>query len=329
MGHFLIKGHRGTLISKTLVFNRFPCHLLQLRLFSDRPVKQSPTTTRSTDHWGPFLIVGNRCTVMPSVSVTEVLDSRKHSPLYMIDLTGFLKMMYRAPDIFLSVFRSKLSEEAGLDSVVPGYGGILDIACRMNRRYSREEVQAKALQVLVNLFPSWMPPAYKAIFSTPFPKFSARMNAWATWVAGTWLMGECEINDVEVLVHLGPGDATGKAILKNQGLRVARCRFLEEAGCASVCVHSCQIPTQRFFSEHMGLPLLMEPNYETFECQFSFGISPTAGTERAARNTPCLARCPSSGSLRLRHTSSLLSGENESGEGEVHNQTDTCSLMED
>ena len=25
------------------------------------------------------------------------------------------------------------------------------------------------------------------------------MNAWATYVAGTWLMGECEVNDVEII----------------------------------------------------------------------------------------------------------------------------------
>ncbi len=118
------------------------------------------------------------------------------------------------------------------------------------------------------------------------------MNAWATWVAGTWLMGECEINDCEI---------DGGKIGKNQGLLVKRCRFLEECGCASVCVNSCKIPTQNFFNEDMKLPLTMEPNYETGECQFSFGLSPTADKEQEALNTPCFARCPSSGGLRQWH----------------------------
>ena len=70
------------------------------------------------------------------------------------------------------------------------------------------------------------------------------MNAWATYVAGTWLMGECEVNDVELFdADSESGVTTGK----NQGLLVKRCRFLEEAGCASVCVNSCKIPTQNFF----------------------------------------------------------------------------------
>lgn len=100
-------------------------------------------------------------------------------------------------------------------------------------------------------------------------------------------MGECEINDTE----------EGKG----QGLLVKRCRFLEEAGCASVCVNSCKIPTQNFFIKDMGLPLTMEPNYETFECQFSFGSIPTSETEAEAKNTPCLSRCPTAGSLKSRH----------------------------
>lgn len=119
------------------------------------------------------------------------------------------------------------------------------------------------------------------------------MNAWATWVAGTWLMGECEINDVEKTDEGTVGE--------NQGLLVKRCRFLEESGCASVCVNSCKIPTQNFFMEDMGLPLTMTPDYETYECQFSFGVTPSPEQELEAKNTPCLSRCPTSGGMRSWH----------------------------
>ncbi len=119
------------------------------------------------------------------------------------------------------------------------------------------------------------------------------MNAWATWVAGTWLMGECEINDCEI---------DGGKIGHQQGLLVKRCRFLEECGCASVCVNSCKIPTQKFFNEDMKLPLTMTPNYETGECQFSFGLTPTEQGEFDAMDTPCFQRCPSAGTLRQWHS---------------------------
>ena len=51
----------------------------------------------------------------------------------------------------------------------------------------------------------------------------------------------------------------------------------------------------------MGLPLTMTPDYETGECQFAFGVSPTEEEERDAMNTPCLSRCPSGGGLRSLH----------------------------
>ena len=133
------------------------------------------------------------------------------------------------------------------------------------------------------------------------------MNAWATKWAGTWLMGECEINDCEI---------DGGGIGKKQGLLVKRCRFLEESGCASVCVNSCKIPTQNFFIEDMGLPLTMTPDYETGECQFSFGLTPAEDGEFDARNTPCLSRCPTAGSMRKWHDG-----------GATH--LNRCSLMDE
>ena len=36
------------------------------------------------------------------------------------------------------------------------------------------------------------------MFSRPLPGLSCQLNAWATWLTCQWLMGECEVNDVEV-----------------------------------------------------------------------------------------------------------------------------------
>lgn len=193
--------------------------------------------------------------------------------------------------IFMAAFRIQLAKQVGKDSTKPltDYSAIIDLARELNYQ---EYPQLKALQTLKSLFPSWLPGSYAKLFSRPFPKFSARMNAWATSVAGCWLMGECEVNDTVI------DDGT---VAKDQGLLVKRCRFLEEAGCASVCVNSCKLPTQAFFMDEMGIPLTMEPNYETHECQFRFGKTPDMETEEAAFSTPCLARCPTAGSLRSQH----------------------------
>lgn len=110
------------------------------------------------------------------------------------------------------------------------------------------------------------------------------MNAYITKLTTFWLMGESELVDVEV---------DGGRVGKGQGLLVKRCRYLEEAGCASVCVNTCQVPTQNFFGQNMGLPLTMTPNYDTFECEFAFGRTPPAPEENEALRVPCFAQCPS------------------------------------
>ena len=200
-------------------------------------------------------------------------------------------------DIFLSVFRTNLAYYVGVDSNYPknDYMGLIELSNALNSRYSdRRKVQQIAQQTLSSLFPNWLPVYFTIMFAKPFPNFSSRMNAWATKMGGTWLMGECEINDIEIngIVH------------KSQGLLVKRCRFLEESGCASICVNSCKIPTQNFFLEDMGLPLTMTPDYETNECQFSFGQLPNEQDEFDAKNTPCLSRCPTAGAMRKWHTGS-------------------------
>jgi len=217
---------------------------------------------------------------------------------------------------FMALFRSKLAEKVGVDSKLPlnDYQGLMELVSAMNARYSdRREVQKIAQDTLLSLFPSWLPSQFAIIFAKPFPSFSSRLNAWATMMTGTWLMGECEVNDCEI-----DGDGIGK----NQGVLVKRCRFLEESGCASVCVNSCKIPTQNFFNENMGLPLTMTPNYETGECQFSFGLTPTKVEEFDAKNTPCLSRCPTAGRMRVWHDG----GQSLNGDTAASSM---CSFMDD
>ena len=246
--------------------------------------------------------------------------------------------------LFLIIFRSKMAEQIGKqnDSKLPydDYEGLMELASTMNIINDKSNVQILSQNVLKALFPGWLPNAFGWMFAKPFPAFSSRMNAWATYVAGTWLMGECEINDCKIDGDSLEGDDFSGV---QQGLLVKRCRFLEESGCASVCVHSCKLPTQNFFAEDMGLPLTMVPNYETNECQFSFGLTPTLKDEIDAKSTPCLSRCPSSGGLRKGHLEDqkkkrLIGGDGGGGEGACDQLIDgtcpsassrTCSLMEE
>ena len=70
--------------------------------------------------------------------------------------------------------------------------------------------------------------------------------------------------------------------------------YLAESGCAAMCVNLCKAPVQAFFTEQLGMPLLMTPNYETLGCELVFGAVPPPLEEDVALSTPCLAGCPSS-----------------------------------
>jgi hypothetical protein len=58
--------------------------------------------------------------------------------------------------------------------------------------------QERTRAILNSLFPSWLPGAFKAMFSGPLPAFSCKLNALATALSCQWLMGPCKVNDVEL-----------------------------------------------------------------------------------------------------------------------------------
>lgn len=304
----------------------------------------SVVTGSSFVSFGAFIHHYDKCTKSRFIATTELssslADSEKLSPKlnpnWVDGPSKDTKPDYEnihgpmgkfVDDIFLSVFRTKLSENVGIDSNrdKKDYMGVVELASALNARFSNhEEIQTRAQNVLRQLFPSWLPGPYTILFSKPFPEFSSRMNAWATKWGATWLMGECEIVDIDLRNptttefiekrnkakqrdNINGGvdqDQVMADIGENQGLLVKRCRFLEESQCASVCVNSCKIPTQNFLMEDMGVPLTMTPNYETYECIFEFGKLPTEENLLEAMNTPCLSRCPSNGSLRKSHSNS-------------------------
>ncbi|KAJ8600902.1 hypothetical protein CTAYLR_010429 [Chrysophaeum taylorii] len=198
-----------------------------------------------------------------------------------------------------SRFRAGLLKEVGGDDTyASGFEGIVEIANLFAKR-GAEEARKAARRVLCSLFPDWPPSPeggvgllywFDILFARPFPAFSAKLNAAATFAFGHWLMGPLELGDLEE-ERAEVGDGRGQLVL------VRRCRFLEESRCASVCVNACKMPTQDFFNEDMGVPLRIEPDYETLECRFKFGLRPTEADEAEARSVACLATCPNNGRL--------------------------------
>jgi hypothetical protein len=123
----------------------------------------------------------------------------------------------------------------GNDVESPGYAGLMELARGLNRKYAPPEAQAEVRKILRGLFPLFIIRLFPLMFSGPFPAFSAKLNAWITKITCAWLMGPMEMKDVpaeELLQGWGDGS--------NQGIVIERCRFLEESGCASVCINTCK-----------------------------------------------------------------------------------------
>lgn len=67
-----------------------------------------------------------------------------------------------------------------------------------------------------------------------------------------------------------------------------------------LCLHQCKLPAQQFFVDTLGLPLTVSPNFETQECQWSFGEVPLDPVDDPTFPSGCLAGCASRSQLKDR-----------------------------
>ncbi|XP_030454781.2 beta-carotene isomerase D27, chloroplastic isoform X3 [Syzygium oleosum] len=187
-------------------------------------------------------------------------------------------------DLLLNLFRSRMVKEVGWDSEKPGYDGLIEVAHRLMMKGSNNsDTRDAAVRILRSLFPPFLLELYQLLVAPVGEgKLAAMMVARVTALTCQWLMGKCTVNSVDL-----PDGASCQS-----GVFVERCKYLEESKCVGICVNTCKLPTQSFFKDYMGVPLLMEPNFEDYSCQFKFGIHPPRPQEDAALKEPCLEICP-------------------------------------
>lgn len=186
-------------------------------------------------------------------------------------------------DVFLSLFRNKMAQEVGWDSEKPGYDGLIELANKLMTGRSNSETKEAAVRVLRSLFPSLLLDLYKRLL-VPIQegKVAAIMVARVTALSCQWLMGPCAVNSVDL--------PDGSSL--NSGVFVEKCKYLEESKCVGICINTCKLPTQAFFKDYMGVPMLMEPNFKDYSCQFKFGVPPPPPEQDSALKEPCLDICP-------------------------------------
>ncbi|KAI3773207.1 hypothetical protein L6452_04411 [Arctium lappa] len=193
--------------------------------------------------------------------------------------------------VFLNLFRNKMVQEVGWDSEKPGYDGLIDVANRLMLARTNSQTQQAAVRILRSLFPPLLLELYKILIAPIAQgKLAALMVARVTALSCQWLMGSCTVNSVDL--------PDGSSL--PSGVFVERCKYLEESKCVGICVNTCKLPTQEFFMDHMGVPLLMEPNFNDYSCQFKFGVHPPE--DDTAFKEPCLEVCPNANRRRTANT---------------------------
>lgn len=153
------------------------------------------------------------------------------------------------------------------------FAGMVDVS-RALLRSKRGDASAARAAVIEGLprVPAW----FRRLF--PYSRWGAALNARVTPGAFGWLVGAARVIEIDV---------DGRPL--RAGVEIERCRYLEAAGCAAMCVNMCQQPVQTFFTRELGMPLRMEPDFQTGACVMSFGVAPLE--DDPALRTPCLAGC--------------------------------------
>ena len=178
--------------------------------------------------------------------------------------------------LLLAAFRWQTQQQTGCKSDEPGFAGMLAELREFQRGHSVEE-QAEASGSIMEALSGPFPQVFRHFAAQPWAPSSL---SYCTTLLLGFLVGEMTLTEREA------GDSRGGGVL------VKRCAVLEQSGCAGLCINMCKLPTERIFADKWGMPLRMQPNFETCECQLSFGVSPPPVEQDATLPAGCLGSCP-------------------------------------
>ena len=182
--------------------------------------------------------------------------------------------------LFIWLFARKMAKALGKGTQLKGYDGLVDLSKQIVQgRNAREQHELIAV-ILKSLIPGWVLAAIRTFFSPT--QLVCELNAWFASVLFEWLVGPCQVAEVEVI------DETGAVRQQRSGVQIEKCRYLEQSGCVGMCINMCKLPTQKFFTQDFGLPLTMTPNFEDLSCEMAFGRIPPPLEEEAAYHQSCL-----------------------------------------
>lgn len=182
--------------------------------------------------------------------------------------------------LFIWLFSRKMAAAVGQGTDLSGYDGFVDLSQKIVQGRSPNEQRQVVAQVLNSLVPGLALKGIRTLFSPT--QLVCELNAWFATQMFEWLVGPCEVSEVEVTLP------SGTVRTQKSGVQIQKCRYLEQSRCVGTCVNLCKLPTQDFFTQEFGIPLTMTPDFEDMSCTMVFGQQAPTPTEDPAFSEPCL-----------------------------------------
>lgn len=180
--------------------------------------------------------------------------------------------------LLLSIFRWQLQRQTSVEpDPNPGFEGMI-AELRAYQRTHSTSAQSDCAEGIIDSLVGPLPEVWK-ILAARFEWSPAALAFFAPYFLH-FLVGEMEATE---RAH---GDS------RPGGVLVKRCAVLEHSGCKGLCATMCKIPTERHFAQRWGVPVYFQPNFETYECQVSFGVQPPPAVDDPSLPIGCLQQCP-------------------------------------
>jgi Beta-carotene isomerase D27-like, C-terminal len=187
--------------------------------------------------------------------------------------------------LFIWLFTRKMGQALGATTTVSGYGGFVDLSKQIMQGRNPQQQQAIVAKVLQSLVPAPVLWAIRTFFAPT--RLVCVLNAWFAARMFEWLVGPCEATIAEINL------ADGTVRSQPSAVKIEKCRYLAASGCVGMCVNMCKVPTQDFFTQKFGIPLMMTPNFTDLSCEMVFGQMPLSPSTDPDYMQSCLAlQCP-------------------------------------
>mmetsp|Transcript_24293 Transcript_24293/g.50399 ORF Transcript_24293/g.50399 Transcript_24293/m.50399 type:complete len:478 (+) Transcript_24293:204-1637(+) len=203
--------------------------------------------------------------------------------------------------LLLFLFRRLVAQNTGgVQNDIPGIQGLVAQAKTfMLQPYQTAEAQHLMVkQTLGGLMTPVLPPVYRLFMSGIVGDAQYGPLPYAPFLTSV-------VTPPFFGFLVGPSRPNRRRDGKRGGLVVEKCKFLQESGCKGLCLHQCKTPAEEFFRETLGMSLTVRPNFETQECQWSFGEEPIPVEQDPSFPRGCLVGCESRQMLAGQRTDAL------------------------